>query len=404
MPDANYRSYVDRVAELGGEPVGGEWGDEALSPSKTNVAQHEIGHLLGLADQYSEVVFDGRGHRAAAPRGMETDITGEIRDRERWTGWARRKGIDPRSMTVGAVIKPGHGRDIMGDHLNPRARFREADLRKLLRAAGTCRDEDIVRLSEAPATHPGKGPRAQARQCYTPGRGPLSGKGFRLANGNLIELIPYPVGGQYYELDGEVKSGFPNPSTQLLRYKGLAIDEAQKVKIACRWRAELAYVRELNEWLQSLQFDLLRPFATRAALSALGEQAHAVYERDQALHRIPVHSGNVAQIDAQRAQIRAERDRVHREIRHIQWRLEQAEMDAQAVEEEIEFRLATVSRVFGRSLARPVRGYPRRDLRAATRLEHSLSREQREAGADFKATAKGLEDDSYAAHRRLDGD
>lgn len=260
-PDANYRSYVDRTGSIGGEPEGGKWGFELLNRKNTNRALHESGHLLGLRDKYRDVVFDDRGKHARPPRVMETDINGNIREPEKWRRWARNHGIDPGSMKVVGITDPGHESDLMGDNRNPDSRFRNKDLRHLLRAAQNCRESDANFLREQAAS----GPRQKGQSCYyNLGKGPL--KGLSKA---YSPFIPYPTHKFTGGLEEEMRAAFSSIRTP--RYAGLGIDAPDDLKISCKLTQERAYVNEIYRWSDDL-VGALKPSQRIARLNSLYNQ------------------------------------------------------------------------------------------------------------------------------------
>lgn len=247
-PDANYRSHVDGMGEIGGRPTTGKWGYEELNERGQPPALHENGHLLGLDDQYREVVTDNSGRRVAPPRGMKTDVKGNIRDPGKWRNWARQHGLDPGSMSFNSEPKPGHANDLMAT-TNSRSRFRNKDLRKLLKGAPDCNEEDAERLRLATEKQAGMGP--EAKTCYRLGRGPLK-------KPSSLPFIPYSD--SFFAANSDtypILDAFPD--ARIGRYQDLQIGEEQKLKLSCTWQREHDYMRAILKWADGLVGSHLRP-------------------------------------------------------------------------------------------------------------------------------------------------
>lgn len=324
-PDANYRSYVDRTGSIGGEPEGGKWGFELLNRKNTNRALHENGHLLGLRDKYRDVVFDDRGKHARPPRGMETDIKGNIREPEKWRRWARNHGIDPGSMKVVGITDPGHESDLMGDNRNPDSQFRNKDLRHLLRGAINCRESDASFLREQAAP----GPRQKGQSCYTLGRGPLNGIDERYLS---VPFIPYPS--RY--LSEAMQAILP--FSRIPRYESLGIDQPSPLKISCNLIQERAYINEIYRWTDGLVEERLKPKQRIDQLNALYSQIREIGIYDPAS------------------------DQLYRQINEIDTEIEFEQLNLQAVLEEIDAR-QIVADWLVKKRARGYRGYSHKQYR-----------------------------------------
>jgi hypothetical protein len=132
-PNPSFVSQTTVTDVPWGRPVSGLWSLADLHD--TGHALHEIGHILGLGDEYDDFVIDASGHEVRAPEGMESDSAGHIRDAASWSAWASQQGIDPTNMYVRSTPRPGHEDDIMA---TTTGRFQDDALRQILAFAGPC--------------------------------------------------------------------------------------------------------------------------------------------------------------------------------------------------------------------------------------------------------------------------
>lgn len=334
--NANHRDRVDRLGEINSDSrTMGDWKRATIKdPFETGQALHEMGHQMGLADAYEEYVTDRAGRRnVPAPGGMRTDLNGNIFEPQRWRRWARRHDLDPGSLRIRDTTKPGHNGDIMAGY-TIQGRFRSSDLRRLLRGAPGCRDEDneLFDIADDQPDFDTRGPK-QGRTCYTHLKPPLKGVHYAAALQGKKSTGP-PTGPGYgapfvaYSL-GRYRYGYDR-DIQLLRYAHLEPFEVSEIKIACNWRKEVAYIKKVMELFSAIE----------------------------KLNNDNIYLAQTAPCNYYTKQID---NQTFWKINHRRYMID---MDSYAIHEEILQRLATATGAFQlkRYRGRPVRGYPPSDF------------------------------------------
>jgi hypothetical protein len=198
------RSGIVGVGTPGGAPLTGEFSLGYVG-SNPEVGLHELGHLLGLHDQYQDVLKDASGTEAPLPPGITFNNNGSIQNKADYASYAAAHGLDFNTMKGVSVPNPGHQDDIMATTKDPNAVFQSDALKSILGYAHRC---DPPPPKFRVPVFPGAG-----------GRGCFTTKTF------------HPI------LDA------PWPQIALPRYR-----RAFKPQLECTWRPELAAERALVEY------------------------------------------------------------------------------------------------------------------------------------------------------------
>lgn len=202
------RSGIVGVGSPGGAPVQGELSLGYIG-SRPLVGLHELGHLLGLHDQYHDVLEDAFANQAPVPPGMVLNNDGSIQNKADFVSYATAHHLDLATMKGVSVPNPKHAHDIMATTKDPDAGFQPEALRSLVAAAHHC---DPPAPKYRVPLFPGGG-----------GRGCSSAKTF------------HPI------LDT------PWPAVALDRYR-----RAFKPPVECDWNRELAAERALVDYALEL--------------------------------------------------------------------------------------------------------------------------------------------------------
>ena len=198
------RSGILGVGTPGGEPVTGEFSLGYIG-SRPQVGLHELGHLLGLHDQYHDVLEDAYANQAPLPEGITFNNDGSIQNKADYACYAAAHGLDFKTMEGVSVPNPGHQHDIMATTKDPNAVFQSGALKSVLASARAC---DPPPPKYRVPVFPGGG-----------GRGCASTKTF-----HPILTTPWP-------------------EVALARYR-----RPFKPQLECTWRRELAAQRALVDY------------------------------------------------------------------------------------------------------------------------------------------------------------
>ncbi len=131
------RSGIVGVGTPGGAPLTGEFSLGYIG-SNPEVGLHELGHLLGLHDQYHDVLEDNFANQAPLPPGITFNNDGTIQNKADYASYATAHGLDFNTMKGVSVPNPGHGDDIMATTKDPKAAFQSDALKSILGYAHRC--------------------------------------------------------------------------------------------------------------------------------------------------------------------------------------------------------------------------------------------------------------------------
>ena len=131
------RSGIVGVGTPGGAPTTGEFSLGYIG-SRPSVGLHELGHLLGLHDQYHDVLEDAYANQAPLPPGIKFNNDGSILDKADYASYAAAHGLDFKTMEGASVPNQGHEHDIMATTKDPSAVFQPDALRSILVSAHPC--------------------------------------------------------------------------------------------------------------------------------------------------------------------------------------------------------------------------------------------------------------------------
>ncbi|MFL5830917.1 MAG: hypothetical protein ACJ76X_13465 [Solirubrobacteraceae bacterium] len=134
---ADARSGIAGLGKPGAGPLEGEWSLGYIG-AQPQVGLHEIGHLLGLQDQYKDVLADWAGHEAPLPRGITFNNDGSIVNKDTYRDYAAAHGLDFNTMKGESVPFKGHEHDIMATTKDPKATFEPSALKSLSAFAHHC--------------------------------------------------------------------------------------------------------------------------------------------------------------------------------------------------------------------------------------------------------------------------
>ena len=131
------RSGIAGVGTPGGSPLTGEFSLGYIG-SRPQVGLHELGHLLGLHDQYRDVLEDAYANQAPLPPGITFNNDGSIQNKADYASYAAAHGLDFKTMEGVSVPNPGHQHDIMATTKDPNAVFQSDALKSILASAHAC--------------------------------------------------------------------------------------------------------------------------------------------------------------------------------------------------------------------------------------------------------------------------
>ena len=131
------RSGIVGLGTPGGAARTGEFSLGYIG-SRPQVGLHELGHLLGLQDQYHDVLEDAYANQAPLPPGIKFNNDGSIQNRADYASYAAAHGLDLKTMEGASVPNPSHEHDIMATTKAPNAVFQSDALRSILVSAHRC--------------------------------------------------------------------------------------------------------------------------------------------------------------------------------------------------------------------------------------------------------------------------
>mgnify|MGYP000620820503 CR=1 FL=1 len=208
--DQTYRSTVESAYGRFGQMFYGRWSVYDLTNPDPRAGLHEVGHLAGLHDQYTQI-FKRGSEEIPIPDLMETNDEGSVVNPVAWVSFGTQHKVDVFHDKVSVTPFKGHENDLMGNF--DTATRLHPDWVSQLRGYATECNRSVLREVES------------ARTCYTAPKD-LPVKGYQ-------PYLPF--------------LRIANAATAVDRYP--AIERRNfPVRIACSFKNERTAIIELLDW------------------------------------------------------------------------------------------------------------------------------------------------------------